>query len=126
MAGHGRRGGGHRGGGVADRVLAGAQAGLAARNRSGVSDDDPVAVESSPDSGLPDTVPVDPARSPDAAMLADPHGMAMARHADFDAWYAAGAALPRPDTEMPPPRTGVDVVPDAPDTMAGENDDASL
>lgn len=93
---------------------------------SGVSDDDPVAVESLSDSGLPDTVPVDPARSPDAAMLADPHGMAMARHADFDAWYAAGAALPRPDTEMPPPRTGVDVVPDAPDTMAGENDDASL
>lgn len=93
---------------------------------SGVSDDDPVAVESLSDSGLPDTVPADPARSPDAAMLADPQGMAMAGHADFDAWYAAGATLPRPDTEMPPPRSGVDAIPDAPDTMAGEDDDASL
>lgn len=93
---------------------------------SGVSDDDPVAVESLSDGGLPDTVQADPARSPDAAMLADPQGMAMAGHADFDAWYAAGATLPRPDTEMPPPRSGVDAIPDAPDTMAGENDDASL
>ena len=93
---------------------------------SGVSDDNPVAVESLSDGGLPDTVQADPARSPDAAMLADPQGMAMAGHADFDAWYAAGATLPRPDTEMPPPRSGVDAIPDAPDTMAGENDDASL
>lgn len=97
-----------------------------AETGSGMSDEDPVTVESLPDSGLPDMLPADPAHSPDAAMLADPQGMAMARHADFDAWYAAGAMLPRPDTEMPPPRSGVEAVPDAPDTMAGENDDASL
>ncbi len=95
-----------------------------AETGAGIGEDNPVTVEPLSGGGLPDTLPADPARSPDAAMLADPQGMAMAREADFDAWFAAGAPVPRADTEMPPPRAGgTDAVPE---TATGEDDDAAL
>ena len=42
------------------------------RVRTGIGEDNPVTVEPLSGGGLPDTLPADPARSPDAAMLADP------------------------------------------------------
>ncbi len=70
---------------------------------SGLSGDNPVQVEALPDRSTVAGPGEDPHATADAAMLADPD-LAIAREADFLAWYAAGGPLPV-DESQPQPST---------------------
>ena len=78
-------------------VAAGANAG------NGVSDNGPVQVEELPDDSTPLAPGEDAHAAADAAMLADPQ-LALARDADFLAWYAAGGPLPVDESQPQPSR----------------------
>lgn len=78
-------------------VAAGANAG------NGVSDNGPVQVEELPDDSTPLAPGEDAHAAADAAMLADPR-LALARDADFLAWYAAGGPLPVDESQPQPSR----------------------
>ncbi|HVJ36840.1 MAG TPA: hypothetical protein VM687_03430 [Stenotrophomonas sp.] len=66
-----------------------------------VTDAAPVVVEELPADDLEAAAPVPPGDPADAAMLADPD-LALARQADFYAWFAAGGPIP-PDESEPRP-----------------------
>lgn len=70
---------------------------------TGLAGDNPVQVETLPDRSTPAGPGEDPHAAADAAMLADPD-LAIAREADFLAWYAAGGPLPV-DESQPQPST---------------------
>lgn len=66
-----------------------------------VADNAPVLVEELPAEDLPETTGMPGTDPADAAMLADPQ-LAIARQADFYAWFAAGGPIP-PDESDPQP-----------------------
>lgn len=67
----------------------------------GLADHSPVQVEALPDDSSPAGPGTDPHAASDAAMLADPE-LALARDADFLAWYAAGGPLPVDESQPQP------------------------
>lgn len=75
-----------------------------------------VQVEALPE-GTPPPAAAAASGSPDAAMLADPAGMALARDADLYAWYVAGAPVPKDEASAPTAEAA-----DVPET--GEANDA--
>lgn len=68
-----------------------------------VADNAPVLVEELPAEDLSETSPVSSGDPADAAMLADPQ-LALARQADFYAWFAAGGPIPPDESEPQPMR----------------------
>ncbi len=75
----------------------------AANAGNGLSDTGPVQVEELPDDSTPLAPGEDAHAAADAAMLADPR-LALARDADFLAWYAAGGPLPVDESQPQPSR----------------------
>ncbi|MGE8233085.1 MAG: hypothetical protein ACN6OR_06860 [Stenotrophomonas sp.] len=69
----------------------------------GLVDNGPVQVEPLPDDSTPAGPGEDPHAAADAAMLADP-ALALARDADFYAWYAAGGPMPVDESQPQPSR----------------------
>ena len=69
-----------------------------------VTDNAPVLVEELPAGELPETPPLEGADPADAAMVSDPE-LALARQADFYAWFAAGGPVPPDESESQPTRT---------------------
>lgn len=70
---------------------------------NGLVDNGPVQVEALPDDSSPAGPGEDPHAASDAAMLADP-AFAIAREADFHAWYAAGGPMPVDESQPQPSR----------------------
>ncbi|HEY0333065.1 MAG TPA: sigma-70 region 4 domain-containing protein [Stenotrophomonas sp.] len=69
-----------------------------------VVDNAPVLVEELPAEDLPETTPIAGPDPADVAMQADPQ-LALARQADFYAWFAAGGPIPPDESESQPVRT---------------------
>lgn len=80
-----------------------AGAGSAAPAEGVLTDNGTVLVEELADDRLPSVPAVDAYAATDAAMLADPD-LALARDADFYAWFAAGGPLPVDESQPQPSR----------------------